>query len=145
MKILTTSYSPDWFAYANPHDSTFRVACRDGSTDSWYACYVIHGSDGVCFDRKSRECWGSFCYHTLSVEGGVGYMRFLVEKRISTCASRLHFPHEDGWWVQIKTLSSYMAETINLNPFWTYLRDMWQNGRRTNLFITAVCVYIYVV
>jgi len=46
----------DWSAYAT-HVIVLFVLCVEMAAHSRYACYVIHGSDGACFDRRSRECW----------------------------------------------------------------------------------------
>jgi hypothetical protein len=49
---------------------------------------------------------GSFSSYTLSVEGGIGYMRLGIPKRIRLCVDSHHIPHENGWWVYKKVISS---------------------------------------
>lgn len=49
---------------------------------------------------------GSFSSYTLSVEGGIGYMRLGIPKRIRLCVDSRHTPHENGWWVHKKVIFS---------------------------------------
>lgn len=114
MQVWNTWYRRHVFPLAKP-TGTFCVTRGDGSTDSSSVCCVIHGSEGVYLRPAELRVLRSFAYHTPRAEGDTGYMRFSVEKRISFCANSLHFPYEDGWWVQTKAFSPHMVEIINLN------------------------------